>query len=52
MMKRLEADRFAWPREQQQAVVQLSSEQMHWLLEGIDIAAMRPHPARRYRSVG
>ena len=51
MMKRLEADRFAWPREQQQAVVQLSTEQMHWLLEGIDIAAMRPHPARLYRSV-
>ena len=40
MMKRLEADRFAWPRGQQQAVVRLSSEQLHWLLEGIDIEAV------------
>ncbi len=52
MMKRLEADRFAWPRGQQQAVVRLSSEQLHWLLEGIDIEAVRRHPARQYLSVG
>ena len=48
MMKRLEADRFAWP----QAVVRLSTEQLHWLLEGIDIEAVRRHPARQYLSVG
>ena len=52
MMKRLEADRFAWPRRQQQAVVRLSTEQLHWLLEGIDIDAVRRHPVRPYRSVG
>ena len=52
MMKRLEADRFAWPRGQQQAVVRLSTEQLHWLLDGIDIEAIRRHPARQYLSVG
>jgi len=52
MMKRLEADRFVWPRGQQQAVVRLSTEQLHWLLEGIDIEAVRRHPARQYLSVG
>jgi transposase len=46
MMKRLEADRFAWPRNGE--VVELSVEQFHWLLEGIDLAAMRKHPERRY----
>lgn len=46
MMKRLEADRFAWPRSGD--VVELSVEQFHWLLEGIDLAAMRKHPERRY----
>ena len=51
MMKRLEADRFVWPRGQQ-AVVRLSTEQLHWLLEGIDIEAVRRHPARQYLSVG
>ena len=52
MMKRLEADRFAWPRGPKQPVVMLSSEQLHWLLDGIDIEAMQRHPARQYRSVG
>ncbi|WP_194723904.1 IS66 family insertion sequence element accessory protein TnpB [Noviherbaspirillum malthae] len=48
LMKRLEADRFAWPR-QPQAVIELSIEQLHWLLDGIDVEAMRRHPARSYR---
>ena len=52
MMKRLEADRFAWPRRQQQAVVRISTEQLHRLLEGIDIEAEQRHPVRQYRSVG
>jgi transposase len=48
--KRLEADRFVWPK--QTAVVELTVEQLHWLLEGIDLAAMRTHPLREYRRVG
>lgn len=39
--KRLEAERFAWPREE--PVVRLSAEQLHWLLAGVDIAALRGH---------
>jgi len=46
MLRRLEADRFIWPRTG--AVVELSAEQLHWLLEGIDLTAMRRHPVRRY----
>jgi transposase len=30
-------------------VIELNTEQLHWLLDGIDIDAMRRHPARRYR---
>lgn len=48
LMKRLEADHFAWPRREQ-AVMELTTEQLHWLLEGIDIEAVRRHPSRRYR---
>jgi transposase len=44
----LEADHFASPRRQQ-AVIELTTEQLHWLLEGIDIDAIRRHPERRYR---
>ena len=50
LMKRLEADHFAWPRRSQ-AVIELTTEQLHWLLEGIDIEAVRRHPARIYRHV-
>ena len=50
LMKRLEADRFAWPKEA--AVIELTVEQLHWLLEGIDLSAMRAHPNRNYRRVG
>jgi transposase len=46
LMKRLEADRFAWPRTGE--IIELSVEQLHWLLEGIDLSAMRKHPERRY----
>jgi transposase len=50
LMKRLEADRFAWPKAS--AVVELTVEQLHWLLEGIDLSAMRAHPERKYQRVG
>jgi len=50
VLKRLEADRFRWPRRAD-AVLTLSTEQLHWLLDGIDIEAMSRHPVRRYRSV-
>lgn len=50
LLKRLEADRFVWPKEA--AVVELTVEQLHWLLEGIDLSAMRAHPERKYHRVG
>lgn len=50
MTKRLEADRFTWPTEAE--VVSLSVEQLHWLLAGIDLSAMRPHPERKYLQAG
>jgi transposase len=49
LMKRLEADKFVWPRGD--AVLELTVEQLHWLLDGIDLAAMRKHPARHYARV-
>ena len=47
LIKRLEADRFKWPKESN--LVELSVEQLHWLLEGIDLAAMRGHEIMRYQ---
>lgn len=50
LMKRLEADRFVWPHRQQ-SVIELSTEQLHWLLDGIDLDAMRGHPIRQFQYV-
>lgn len=36
LLKRLEQDRFVWPSAA--AIPTLTVEQLHWLLEGIDIA--------------
>lgn len=48
LLKRLEAERFVWPRADE-ALVMLSVEQLHWLLAGVDIAALAGHRARTYR---
>jgi transposase len=50
MLKRLEADRFKWPKDAE--VITLSVEQLHWLLSGIDLSAMQPHPNLEFRRVG
>lgn len=50
LLKRLEEDRFIWPSEQD--VPTLTVEQLHWLLEGIDVGAVQRHPRRRYERVG
>ncbi|MEO7127688.1 MAG: IS66 family insertion sequence element accessory protein TnpB [Rhodoferax sp.] len=49
LLKRLEEDRFAWPDER--AVPTLTVEQLHWLLDGIDLAVIHKHPRRFYERV-
>ena len=43
--KRLEEDRFLWPRTAEEARA-ISGEQLNWLLSGLDWE--KAHPARRY----
>ena len=49
LLKRLEQDRFIWPSAE--AVPALTVEQLHWLLEGIDIGVVQRHPERLYERV-
>ncbi|MBB2984432.1 transposase [Paraburkholderia tropica] len=46
LLKRLEADRFIWPNGSD--TIRLSAEQLHWLLDGIDLAVIQKHPQRHY----
>lgn len=48
--KRLERDRFAWPRDDE-ALVTLTGKQLNWLIDGVDLWALRPHKRLAYRSV-
>jgi len=41
--KRLERQRFHWPRDATDTVLTLSGEQLHWLLDGYDVWRMKPH---------
>lgn len=43
--KRLERDKFKWPRRHSESVVTLDHEQWDWLLRGFDIAQIKPHKA-------
>lgn len=49
LIKRLEQDRFIWPSEA--TVPSLTVEQLHWLLDGIDLAVVHKHPQRIYTRV-
>ncbi|RVK38272.1 hypothetical protein CN160_35435 [Sinorhizobium meliloti] len=49
--KRLTEDKFRWPRREA-AVVMLTTEQLHWILDGIEIDAMVRHPVRQYQVAG
>lgn len=40
--KRLEKDRFMWPKNFSEEVVQITPEQLSWLLDGYDVWKMRP----------
>jgi transposase len=49
--KRLEKDRFPWPRMADELVVSLTVRELNWLLDGIDIFSLRPHETLHFESV-
>lgn len=49
--KRLERDRFIWPRKHESEVVTIDGQQLEWLLGGYDIWAMKPHEKVKYAHV-
>lgn len=50
--KRLEKERFKWPKRSNKETINLSGEQWLWLLRGFDIMQIKPHKTLSYRSVG
>jgi transposase len=40
--KRLEREKFPWPKKHEDGIVRLTPEQMEWLLSGYDVWKMKP----------
>ena len=49
--KALAEERFHWPQGDQELIT-LNGEQLNWLLEGYNVALMKPHRRLHYESVG
>jgi len=49
--KRLEQDKFKWPRKAAVDVLALTTEQLDWLLRGLDILKIQGHKSREYNSL-
>ena len=48
--KKLERERFHWPRSVNQAV-QLTGRELNWVLDGLDLTKWRPHERLHYEFV-
>ena len=49
--KRLERDKFAWPRSENEATQTISLQEFGWLLEGFDLWKNKPHKTLIFASV-
>jgi transposase len=49
--KRLEKDKFPWPKKETESVVKLTSEQFEWLLDGYDVWKMKPFETLHFERV-
>ena len=49
--KRLEREKFPWPKKTSDEVVHISTEQFSWLLDGYDVWKMRPFTELNFERV-
>ncbi len=49
--KRLDKERFKWPKKLGEDVINLTGQELNWLLDGFDLWNNRPHQTLNYQSV-
>lgn len=49
--KRLEQDKFVWPKQHELEVISIEAQQFEWLLSGYDIWRMKPHKKVNYLQI-
>lgn len=47
--KRLEKERFPWPKSDAQDVIEIDSEKFRWLLQGVNVWKIRPHEILEFK---
>ena len=50
-MKQLEEEKFKWPMKSDSETMIITSNELSWLLDGIDILKMNPHATLKYQSI-
>tara|TARA_R110001583_G_C5520831_1_gene397582 strand:+ start:394 stop:753 length:360 start_codon:yes stop_codon:yes gene_type:complete len=50
-LKALDDAQFKWPLKNLKEVICIDGQQLNWLLDGIDIFAMKPHKTLHYHTV-
>ena len=48
--KSLSKEKFKWPKSKNE-LIQITGEQINWLLDGYDISVMKPHEKLQYESM-
>jgi transposase len=49
--KRLEKDKFMWPRKHSDDVIVWNSEELNWLLRGFDVSKINAHNPLKYKAI-
>ena len=49
--KRLEKDKFKWPRKSNESLISLTEQQWNWLLSGLDLTKMQTHQPVFYEAI-
>ena len=49
--KKLEQEKFPWPRKHGDSILKLTPEQMQWLLDGYDVWKMKPFQEFKFSQV-
>lgn len=49
--KRLEKDRFPWPRSEETKILAVTGRELNWLLDGIDVFRLKPHGELSFSAV-
>jgi transposase len=49
--KRLEQDKFMWPRKNENDIIHWNKEQFNWLLRGFNVSQIKEHNPLKYNAI-